>query len=101
MDMQILHSSTHACHRKQKNFISKIISEEQVLTKYEDKATIYEFYDQIFDICGQQGITVNLDELDLSHHDLTDIELEFSEDKVWNTSRICRLTKCQDMAMGL
>lgn len=48
-----LHS--HARHRKRKNFISKIISEEQVLTNHEDKAAaIYQCYDQLLGTCDQR-----------------------------------------------
>jgi len=57
-----------------------------VLTSHEDKAAaIFYFYDQLLGTSGQRDLTINLEELNLSQIDLTDLELPFSEDEVWNT----------------
>ena len=76
----------HVRHKKRKNFISQIIVDDQVLTSHEDKAAaIFDFYDQLLGTSGQRDLTINLEELNLSQIDLTDLELPFSEDEVWNT----------------
>ena len=57
-----------------------------MLTSHEDKAAaIFDFYDQLLGTSGQRDLTINLEELNLSQIDLTDLELPFSEDEVWNT----------------
>jgi hypothetical protein len=87
-----LHS--HARHRKRKNFISKIVSEEQVLTNHEDKAAaIFEFYNQLMGTSVDQDLTINLDELDLSQHDLANLDEPFTKDEVWVTIKHLPLDK--------
>jgi len=77
----IFHS--HARHRKRKNFIPKIVSGEQVLTNHEDKAAaIFDFYNQLLGSSAHRDLTINLDELDLSQHDLKE---PFSDEEVWIT----------------
>jgi hypothetical protein len=75
-----------ARHRKRKNFISKLISDDLVLTSHEDKATeIFTFYDKLLSTCEQRDVSINLDNLELGQHDLSDLESPFSEEEVWNT----------------
>jgi hypothetical protein len=77
---------SHARHRKRKNFISKIMTDVQVFTSHEDKADeIFRFYDSLLGTCEQRDISINLDNLELSQHDLSDLELPFSEEEVWDT----------------
>ena len=77
---------SQARHRKRKNFISKLISNDQVLTSHEEKASeIFSFYETLLGSCEQRENSINLDNLELSHHNLSDLELPFSEEEVWNT----------------
>lgn len=76
---------SQACHRKRKNFISKLVSEDRVLTSHEDKASeIFLFYEKLLGTCEQRDISINLDNLELYQHDLSDLDLPFSEEEVWN-----------------
>jgi hypothetical protein len=76
----------YARHRKRKIFISKIISDDQVLTSHEDKATeLLTLYDKLLGTCEQRDVSINLDNLELRQHDLSDLESPFSEEEVWNT----------------
>lgn len=54
----------HARHRKRKNFIGKLVLEDK--------------------ICTSQH-TINLGELGIAEHDLSDLDLPFTEEEVWNT----------------
>jgi len=77
---------SQARHRKRKNFISKLISNDQVLTSHEEKASeIFSFYETLLGSCEQRENSINLDNLELSHHNISDLELPFSEEEVWNT----------------
>jgi len=77
---------SQARHRKRKNFISKLISNDQVLTSHEEKASeIFSFYETLLGSCKQRENSINLDNLELSFHNLSDLELPFSEEEVWNT----------------
>ena len=76
---------SQARHRKRKNFISKLISNDQVLTSHEEKASEIFSYETLLGSCEQRENSINLDNLELSHHNLSDLELPFSEEEVWNT----------------
>jgi hypothetical protein len=45
----------HARHRKRKNFIGKLVSEDQIYTNHADKvAIIDDFYNSLLGTCGQE-----------------------------------------------
>lgn len=63
-----------------------LISEDQVLTSHEDKPTeIFMFYDKLLGTAEQRDISINLDNLELNQHDLSNLDLPFIEKEVWNT----------------
>ena len=77
---------SQARYRKRKNFISKLVSEDQVLTSHNDKAVaVFEFYNKLLGTSEQRDISINLDNLGLDQHDLAELELPFGEEEVWNT----------------
>jgi hypothetical protein len=43
------------------------------------------FYDKLLGTCEQRDVSINLDNLELGQHDLSDLESPFSEEEVWNT----------------
>ena len=71
---------SQARYRKRKNFISKLISEDQVLTSHEDKATeIFLFYNKLLGTSEQKNVSIDLDNLELNNHDLSELELPIGE----------------------
>jgi hypothetical protein len=76
----------HARHRKQKNFIAKFVSGDHIYTKPEDKAQmVYQFYENLHGTSTDRENTVNLDELGIISHNLSDLDLPFTEEEVWST----------------
>jgi len=77
----------HARHRKRKNFISKLISDDGVvLTKHEDKEhNIFAFYNNLLGRSIDREVTVNLTELDMPNLDRSELEAPFSVEEVWKT----------------
>jgi len=77
----------HARHRKRKNFISKLTTDEGViLTKHEEKEqVIFDFYSNLLGRSIDREVTVNLSELDMPNIALNELEAPFSEEEVWKT----------------
>lgn len=76
----------HARHRKRKNFIAKLISGDQICTSQQEKAAVIdEFYDNLLGSCVTRERTINLEELGILAHNLTELDTPFSEEEVWNT----------------
>jgi hypothetical protein len=76
----------HARHRKRKNFIAKLISGDQICTGQHEKAgVIDEFYENLLGRSASRERTIDLEELDIPVHDLSDLELPFTEEEVWST----------------
>jgi hypothetical protein len=76
----------HARHRKRKNFIAKLISGDQICTgQHEKPSVIDKFYENLLGRSATRERTINLDELGIPVHDLSDLELPFSEEDVWST----------------
>jgi hypothetical protein len=79
----------HACHRKRKNFIGRIVAGERICSSHDDKAVVIDdFYENLLGSCTDREHTINLTELDIDAHDLADLELPFSEEEVWDTIKI-------------
>jgi exonuclease III len=78
-----------ARYRKQKNFIAQIVANGHVYTKQVHKAEIIdEFY---FSLLGQNAArerTINLEALGVPRHDLSELDIPFSEEEVWNTIKM-------------
>ena len=76
----------HARHRKRKNFIGKLVSEDQIYTNHADKASIIDdFYNSLLGTHVDRENTVDLTELGLNTHDLTKLDLPFTAEEVWRT----------------
>jgi hypothetical protein len=76
----------HARHRKRKNFIAKLTSGGHIYTGHEDKAQVVDqFYDELLGRSINREHTINLQEMGIPSHNLADLELPFTEDKVWLT----------------
>jgi hypothetical protein len=76
----------HARHRKRKNFIAKLKTEDRVLIGHEEKAeAILDFYSKLIGSDDNQNRTINLEALELPSYELDDLEYPISEEEVWNT----------------
>lgn len=76
----------HARHRKRKNFIPKLVVDNQVFTKQEDKAqAVFDFYNNLLGTAENRDFSINLEHVELSQHDLEDFEIPFSKEEVWAT----------------
>ena len=51
------------------------------------------FYENILGSAEVRDYTLNLDELDMQHHDLSDLDAPFSEEEVWATIKDMHLDK--------
>jgi hypothetical protein len=51
------------------------------------------FYTNLIGSNTDQQHTIDLDFLDIESHDLTDVDMLFSKEEVWNTIRIYQQTK--------
>ena len=74
----------HARHRKRKNFISSLVSDDGlVLTKHEVKEKIAnEFYYNLLGVTNDKDSTINLEEVHIPRHDLSELDAPFSEEEV-------------------
>jgi len=76
----------HARHRKRKNFIAKLKTEDRVLIGHEEKAeAILDFYSKLIGSDDNRNRTINLEALELPSYELDDLEQPISEEEVWNT----------------
>jgi hypothetical protein len=75
----------HAHHRKRKNFICKLKTDDgTVLTKHEEKEEIiFDFYINLLGKSIDREVTVNQSELDMPNIVLTQSEATFLEEEVW------------------
>jgi hypothetical protein len=76
----------HSRHRKRKNFIAKLVSEDQVYTKHEDKAQLVDlYYEEVLGTSTNREHTINLNEHGVPMFDLSELDSPFSEEEVWAT----------------
>jgi len=76
----------HARHRKRRNFIGKLITGERICTSHEEKAAIIDdFYEDLLGTCTVREHTINLANLGIDTHDMSDLDLPFTENEVWRT----------------
>ena len=76
----------HARHRKRRNFIGKLITGERICISHEDKAAIIDdFYEDLLGTCTVREHTINLANLGIDTHDMSDLDLPFTENEVWRT----------------
>jgi hypothetical protein len=78
---KLFHS--HARYRKKKNFITKLQSNDQVLRGHEEKAhAVWDFYASLLGTREDRLCTLDLEALDISHHDLSSLDAPISEEEV-------------------
>jgi hypothetical protein len=76
----------HARHRKRKKIIARLVDDNRVLTKHEDKAALVGgFYSDLLGCSLDRDRSINLQELDISRHDLSGLDALISEKEVWET----------------
>jgi hypothetical protein len=76
----------HSRYRKRKIFIAKLVSEDQVYTKHEDKVQLVDlYYEEVLGTSTNREHTINLNELGVPMFDLSDLDSPFSEEEVWAT----------------
>ena len=73
----------HARHRKRKKIIARLVDDNRVLTKHEDKAALVGgFYSDLLGCSLDRDRSINLQELDISRHDLSGLDALISEKEV-------------------
>jgi hypothetical protein len=73
----------HAQDRKRKNIIGRLVSQDVVYTSHEDKANLVEdFYGSLLGMRLIREHSIDLQDLGMPTHDLTALDLPFSEEEV-------------------
>jgi hypothetical protein len=89
MVMPILSSSACMLGTERENFIASLVDGEVILTSHEDKAAaVDDFFFNLIGTSQDRDQTVDLEALNLSHHDLAELEAPCSEDEVWETIKL-------------
>ena len=84
----------HARFRKKKNYIPKLHVGEQVVVSQKDKQdAVLDFYEGILGSAVEREYTINLDEISIQQHDLSSLDVQFSEEEVWATIKDLPLDK--------
>jgi hypothetical protein len=74
---------SHAWYRKKKNFIAKLQTDDGVLTGHDEKAqAVWEFYAALLGTREDRSCTLDLEALDIPHHDLSSLDAPISEEEV-------------------
>jgi hypothetical protein len=73
----------HANHRRRKNFIAHLKVDGVLISDQEEKAKAVDaFYEQLLGSCPVRGFGLDLDFLEMRTHDLSDLEVPFTEEEV-------------------
>lgn len=76
----------HAQHRKRKNFIARLTTEDQIATSHEDKAEVLlDFYTNLIGTREQRDRTIDLEALGIQHHNLDGLDDPILEEEVLDT----------------
>jgi len=83
-----------ARYRKKKNFISKLqVGNQVVVSQDEKQKAVDDFYDSILGRAEEREYTLDLEALDIQHHNLSELDVQFSEEEVWDTIKDMPLDK--------
>lgn len=86
------HQQAH--YRKKKKIIAKFIVNDRVVTSPEDKLrAALDFYDALIGSAEQRDFTLDFLSLGVQQHDLSELEVPFTEEEVWATIREIPLDK--------
>jgi hypothetical protein len=79
----------HARYQKNKNLIAKVVTNDgRVLTSHDDKAVAFdEFYNSLLGFQEERDTTIDLDALGFPSYDLAALDVPFSEEEVWETTK--------------
>lgn len=78
----------HARHRCRKNVITKLTHNGQSVFSHGDKATLLlDYYTQILGTVAQRTHALNLADLGVPTHDLSGLDIPFTEDEIWSVIR--------------
>jgi hypothetical protein len=79
----------HARYQKNKNFIAKVVTNDGlVLTSHDDKAGAFdEFYNSLLGFQEDRDTTIDLDALGVPSYDLAALDVPFSKEEVWETTK--------------
>jgi hypothetical protein len=84
----------HTNHRKRKNYIAHLQVDGVLVSNQDDKAKAVDaFYEKLLGSCPKRGFGLDLDYLGMQTHDLSKLELPFSEEEVWGVIRSQELDK--------
>jgi hypothetical protein len=84
----------HQQARYRKKNISKLQDGNQVVVSQEEKQrAMDDFYDNILGRAEERDYTLDLDVLDIQHHNLSELDVQFSEEEVWATIKDMPLNK--------
>jgi hypothetical protein len=93
---RFFHTQANGCHWK--NHIHNLVHDRCTLTSEEDKASVvFQFFDGLMGTPVTRVNSINFEELDLPHLQLSELGNRFTEDEVWKV--ICSLPP--DKALGL
>ena len=74
----------HARYRKRKNFIAKLQVDDNVFLSHEEKEqAVWDFYNGLLGTHAPQTTTIEQSALGLPSHDLSSLDLPFTEEEVW------------------
>ena len=77
-----------------KNFISKLqVGNQVVVTQDEKQKAVDDFYESILGTAEERDYTLDLDILNIQHHNLSELDASFSEEEVWATIKDMPLDK--------
>jgi len=80
--------------RKKKNFLPKLQVGDQVIVSQEGKqAAVFDYYENILGKAEEREYTFDLDVLGFHQHDLSSLDVPFSEEVVWTTIKDLHLDK--------
>jgi hypothetical protein len=87
----------HAHHLKRKNFVARLVDEEQILTSHEDKpACVDQFYTDLLGNSMDREQAIELEALGIPSYDLADLEAPFSKQEVWDAIKCLPSDKAPD-----
>jgi hypothetical protein len=76
----------HSCHQKRKNFIARLVADDNLYKKHEEKAQLVDlFYENLLGTSSAREQTINLNGIGCSTHNLSDLDRPLTVDKVWLT----------------
>jgi hypothetical protein len=73
-------------YRKRKNFISKLVMDDQTVTNQEDKQQVmFDFFEQLLGTVGSRNCSLNFGFFHQHGADLSALDQPISEEEVWDS----------------